>query len=200
MGLASVQALAEEVSRQDFSVCEGFLDPERSAALYAEARALQVEGEFRAAGIGHGAERRTDVRGDELAWITPERMPLAWSLVHSELEALRLAINARSYLGLHEFEGHYAIFPPGAFYARHLDRFRDGNQRVASVVLYLNESWDIKDGGEIRLFPPALKGGDVTVPPRAGTLACFLSECVSHEVLPTRRLRYSLAGWFRRRV
>ncbi|MDX1466999.1 MAG: 2OG-Fe(II) oxygenase, partial [Halomonas sp.] len=34
--------------------------------------------------------------------------------------------------------------------------------------------------------------------PQAGTFACFLSDSVPHEVLPTRLPRSSIAGWFRR--
>jgi len=37
------------------------------------------------------------------------------------------------------------------------------------------------------------------VPPEGGTLVCFMSERFWHEVLPARRLRLSLTGWFRRR-
>lgn len=33
--------------------------------------------------------------------------------------------------------------------------------------------------------------------PRQGTLACFLSEDIPHEVLPPARERVSIAGWFR---
>ena len=35
------------------------------------------------------------------------------------------------------------------------------------------------------------------VMPRMGKLAVFLSEEFPHEVLPARRDRYSIAGWFR---
>ena len=35
------------------------------------------------------------------------------------------------------------------------------------------------------------------VVPRAGTLLLFMSEEIEHEVLPTRRDRASIAGWFR---
>jgi SM-20-related protein len=37
------------------------------------------------------------------------------------------------------------------------------------------------------------------VAPVGGTLVAFLSERFHHEVLPARRERYSLTGWFTRR-
>ena len=39
---------------------------------------------------------------------------------------------------------------------------------------------------------------DSRIDPRGGTLACFLSETVPHEVLTSHRERYSLTAWFRR--
>lgn len=196
---ATIHELVQTLAERDWAAQEGFLDVARVAALRAEATALYASGDFRAAGIGHGALRRPEVRGDELAWITKEQAPQAWALSQHELETLRSAVNAHTYLGLHELEAHYAVYPPGAFYARHLDRFREDNRRVISLVVYLNEDWGAEDGGELRLYPSAATDSGVTVAPRGGTLACFLSERVPHEVLPARRMRYSLAGWFRRR-
>lgn len=195
---AGIEELAETLVRRDWAVHEGFLDAERVAALRAEAAALEAAGGFRTSGVGHGAAWRPEVRGDEIAWITREQAPLVWALSQDELEVLRLAINAHTYLGLHELEAHYAVYPPGAFYARHLDRFREDNQRVVSLVLYLNEAWGAEDGGELQLYPSSAEVR-VSVAPSGGTLVCFLSERVPHEVLPARRTRYSLAGWFRRR-
>lgn len=196
---AVIEELVETLVERDWAVHEGFLDAERVAALHAEATALEAVGGFRTAGVGHGAARHPEVRGDEIAWITKEQAPLVWALSQDELEVLRLAINAHAYLGLHELEAHYAVYPPGAFYARHLDRFREDNQRVISLVLYLNKAWDAEDGGELRLYPSASTEAGVSIAPHGGTLVCFLSERVPHEVLPARRARYSLAGWFRQR-
>src|SRR5579863_695403 len=194
----AIQALARAFGNHDWSVQEGFLAPPRISALRHEAEALRAQGAFHAAGIGPGAERHTDIRGDEILWFEGDMAPQASSLVCRELEALRFAVNAASYLGLGEFEGHYAAYPPGTAYARHLDGFRDNNRRALSLVLYLNEAWSAEDGGALRLCPEG--ESSVMVLPRGGTLVCFLSERVQHEVLPARRMRLSLTGWFRRRA
>jgi SM-20-related protein len=39
-------------------------------------------------------------------------------------------------LGIEEVEAHYACYAPGVDYARHVDRFRDDDARVISLVLY----------------------------------------------------------------
>jgi SM-20-related protein len=197
----AIQNLVSALAGCDWAVCEGFLDAARVKALRAEAEALRAAGRFQATGVGQDALRRADIRSDESLWLTVEATPLAWSLVQRELEALRLAVNAATYLGLHEFEGHYAVYPPGAAYARHLDRFRDNNRRVLSVVLYLNADWSTGDGGELRLYPEGPHASSlVTLSPGGGTLVSFLSERVPHEVLVAQRMRFSIAGWFRRRA
>jgi SM-20-related protein len=190
-------AIAETLAACDWVVYPGYLDTQRCAVLRAEAESLRAAGCFRAAGIGQVAERRGDIRSDELLWIEPELAPQASTLLQREFEALRLAVNAATFLGLHEFEGHYAAYPSGASYARHLDQFRGDGRRVVSVVLYLNEAWGAADGGELKLYPE--NGEAVMAMPVAGTLVCFLSDRLPHEVLPARRLRLSLTGWFRRR-
>src|ERR1700741_5412593 len=127
--------MARELRQADWICRPGFLAEDRIVALRSEAEGLHAAGAFRAAGIGHHAERREDVRGDEILWLGDEvRAP----------EAERLFLD--------EFEGHYAVYPPGAAYARHLDRFREENRRVVSLVLYLNAAWLPEQGGALRLY------------------------------------------------
>ena len=113
---------------------------------------------------------------------------------------MREAINAAGYLGLYEFEGHFAFYPPGAFYMRHLDQFRDQGERLVSVVLYLNDNWSPEEGGELCLYDSeTAQEPRVTIMPQGGSLVCLLSEQTPHEVKPARRGRWTLTGWFRRR-
>jgi SM-20-related protein len=121
----------------------------------------------------------------------------------ARFETLRLALNRALQLGLFDFESHFAAYPPGAGYRRHLDRFADHARfaseggRVLSCVLYLNRRWRPEDGGQLRLYRPDAPALDI--PPQGGTLVVFLSDGFEHEVLPARRERLSLAGWFCRR-
>src|SRR2546422_115217 len=93
----------------------------------------------------------------------------------------------------------YAVAPEfldraGAGYARHIDRFRDDDTRVLSIVLYLNDRWRNEDGGMLRLHLE--RGRSIDAIPYEGTLVAFLSDRFAHEVLPARRERFSIAGWF----
>ena len=91
-----------------------------------------------------------------------------------------------------------ALYPPGSFYRKHLDQFRGVAHRKVSAILYLNPAWSVDDGGELRLYlEPAGEGEYRDIAPLGGTLVCFRSDRFHHEVLPTRRERRSLTGWFR---
>ena len=107
-------------------------------------------------------------------------------------------MNRRLFLGLEDFESHFALYPPGAFYLRHLDRFRDDDRRMVSAVVYLNQGWLPEHGGHLRMY---LDGNvDYDVLPIGGCLVVFLSGEIPHEVMPATRDRLSLTGWFRRRA
>src|SRR5690606_6756337 len=110
--------------------------------------------------------------------------------------------NRAMYLGIYEYEGHVTVYPPGAFYRRHVDQFQDAAYRRLSLILYLNDAdWSADDGGALRLYLPGQNGErTLDVLPEGGTLVAFLSHDIPHEVLPAKRDRYSLTGWFRTRA
>jgi SM-20-related protein len=177
-----------------------FLPPSAIRALAECARRREADGAFHAAGVGRGAAllQQTGVRGDRILWLE-ERTPAPAEVVFwRAIEALRLALNGTLYLGLFDFEGHYAMYPPGTRYCRHRDRFRDDDARTLSCALYLNDDWSAADGGALRIHVDAENSRDVL--PAGGTFVCFLSERFEHEVLPAARERLSLTGWFRRRA
>ncbi|MFO1303905.1 MAG: 2OG-Fe(II) oxygenase [Burkholderiales bacterium] len=196
---APSDALIDALAAQGFSIAREALPDPVVRGLRDRARALDAAGGFAAAGVGRGDARlaRRDIRGDRIAWLPDasadpaEHKALAW------LDALRLRCNRELMLGLEALEAHYAIYPPGTRYARHRDRFRDDDARVLSCIVYLNEDWTADDGGALRLY-----AGEETVEvlPEGGTVVVFLAADFEHEVLPARRERLALTGWFRRRV
>src|SRR6185503_1272607 len=94
---AAIRQLAAELAERDWAYREGFLTRERVAVLRAEAESLRAAGRFHPAGIGHMADRREGIRGDDIVWVE-ESAPLAWQLQQQELTALREACNATLYL------------------------------------------------------------------------------------------------------
>jgi SM-20-related protein len=128
--------------------------------------------------------------------MAPPLLPAECGLLEA-LEVLRLELNMAEWLGLFDLELHYAWYPRGAGYARHVDRPQGRAQRLVSLVLYLNEEWTPAAGGALRIFDAA--GGSRDIEPIAGRLVCFKTVDREHEVLPTRTDRLSVSGWFRGR-
>jgi SM-20-related protein len=180
------------------AVRDEFLAPSTVRTLLDSAYLRRERGDFHAAHIGGnaGVQRREEIRGDFTCWITPPLLPAEQTLL-DEFESLRLELNRESMLGLFELELHYAWYPPGAGYQRHVDQPRGRGHRQVSLVLYLNEGWTPAAGGELRIFDAG--GGHRDIEPLAGRLACFLTPGREHAVLPTLRDRLSISGWFRAR-
>lgn len=191
--------LVDRLVGQGWAQQDGMLSPELTGALAAECLGLTASGALKAAGVGRGAaqQRRPDIRGDHIQWLKDGQSP-ACDAYLAIMEDLRGLLNRELFLGLADYESHFAWYPVGAFYREHLDRFRDDDLRTVSVVIYLNADWQPEHGGALRLHPPGQSSVDVL--PLAGRMAMFMSADMPHEVLPATRERMSIAGWFRRRA
>lgn len=159
-----------------------------SEDLYAQARSLRTQ--MRPAQIGRGPEtqRHAEIRSDSILWHEFPPEAEAFQL----LEGLRLSLNQSFYLGLKEWESHFAHYPAGGHYDWHIDKMSKKGpvERVITFVYYLNPEWPKDAGGEleIRGVPP--------LPPLGGRLVLFRSEIVEHQVRLSHQDRWSLTGWF----
>jgi SM-20-related protein len=195
--------IAQVLSDVGWCVTDGFLPKPLVAALRSESLDLRRAGSFHQAGIGRGRDRqvRPEVRGDEVLWLDPGSCTDAQRALLDRIDALRLALNRALLLGLFEFEGHLAVYPPESFYRRHLDRFHGVESRTVTCVCYLNEAWSGLDGGQLRLYAdPVEPEAGTDILPLGGRLVTFLSGDYPHEVLPARRERVSVTGWLKRRT
>lgn len=187
-----------DLRTREFEVRDGFLAPQRVAALVKCAMTRRERGDFAAARIGAGPapERRAEIRGDSICWLSEPLYAAERELLES-LEQVRLQLNRSAFLGLFESEWHYAWYPPGTGYARHVDQPHGRDQRRVSLVLYLNEHWNSADGGVLRIF--TADGRHTDIEPMGGRVVAFLTEQREHAVMPTRCGRLSISGWFRSR-
>ncbi|HKQ23345.1 MAG TPA: 2OG-Fe(II) oxygenase [Burkholderiales bacterium] len=197
----SFDLASEGISAEGWLALPDFVDSETIAALRDECRQFAANGMLREAAVGNKVNHkiRPEIRSDEILWLEAGGNAGRQRCL-ARFERLRLALNRQLQLGLFEFECHFSRYAPGAFYRKHFDQFRDDGRRRLSCVLYLNENWEREDGGELRLYVGASKAGEFEdVLPVGGTLVLFLSERFAHEVLPAKRERLSLTGWFKSR-
>ncbi|MCL7462148.1 2OG-Fe(II) oxygenase [Pseudomonas sp. NW5] len=193
-----LDALIDDLARQGWSQQRHALSAAQIAALADECRARHARGELQHATIGRAATQTLDaqVRGDHIQWLERGRSTVTDAYLEV-LDNLRETLNRTLYLGLEDYESHFALYPPGSFYHRHLDRFRDDDRRMVTTILYLNEDWRAEDGGALQL--ELGEGRSTRILPEAGTLVVFMAGDFPHEVLLAQRERLSITGWFRRR-
>ncbi|HRJ54123.1 MAG TPA: 2OG-Fe(II) oxygenase [Candidatus Thiothrix moscowensis] len=196
-----VEAVADALADQGWVVLPALLPLDQVRELRKQAQAQWDAGEFHAAGIGRGQELNVNesIRTDQVQWLERAASGALADYQHF-IEDLRQNLNRLLYLGLFEFEAHFAVYPPGAFYKRHLDNFRGTSARLVTAVLYLNEDWRESDCGQLRFYTDGSDGGEyIDIFPHAGTLVLFRSARFWHEVMPARRERFSMTGWLRER-
>lgn len=190
------EILAQDISEKGYSICPNALPAGLSLMLSNLLHDKQLP-PFLEAGIGRGITHTINkrIRTDAISWIdNSTEAGIAWINWATDLQAF---LNARLFLGLFSFESHFARYTKGDYYQRHQDAFSGQNNRILSVVLYLNEQWLEADAGELLLFVGGENGSIIKVAPAFGTLVAFLSEDFPHEVVMTNAERFSIAGWFR---
>lgn len=185
----------DQLAEEGYFIWDHFLSIEKIASLRQIAATAKEEGEFKKAGIGKQVLHQVDrsIRGDYIQWIDKEEAdPLVKDYLN-QITDLKDYINQTCYLGLKDFETHFAIYPELTFYKKHVDRFQQNAHRVLSFVLYLNVGWQKGDGGELAIYPNNPHEGTI-VDPLAGRLILFRSELL-HEVLLAHKPRFSITGW-----
>ncbi len=194
-----IENILKDIEQQGWSIQENFFQKELTQDLKATVISLREQGVLKQAGIGRKKDFHIEqsIRSDEISWFDESKLSPSQEEFLSITKQLQDAINERFYLGLFELEVHFALYAPNAFYKRHLDQHKNQDTRVVTIISYLNENWRDDDGGELQIY---LKNGKtISVQPKEGTLVCFMSAEFEHEVLPAKRERASLTGWFRKR-
>ncbi len=186
-----------QLEKKGYAILQGILPENLLNDLLQHLKSLDDD-KFNRAGVGRETDYHLNdfIRRDEIHWLDGThpvtRDFFLW------MDELRNVFNRHLFLGLFEYECHYAFYPVGAFYKKHLDAFKGSNTRILSTVLYLNPGWLAGDGGELVIYHPV--SGEVleVIEPDFGKMVIFLSEEFPHEVLPAKNNRYSLTGWFRK--
>ncbi len=187
--------IAESLSQHGYCVLPSALPRElvHSLVEYIQSPASKS---LQLAAIGRNKSKslNSEIRRDTILWL--DESSSAGSIWLQWMESLKQELNRKLFLGLFSYESHLAKYSAGDFYKLHRDAFPGQANRILSTVVYLNEDWNNEDGGELRLYDQDEKIIQAVLP-TLGTLVIFLSEEFPHEVLPAKKERWSIAGWFR---
>ncbi len=190
------ELIAGQLADQSYAAVDDFMSKEQIAVFYQLAKDYYEAGMFRRAGVGRGDnyQKKENLRGDQIYWLSSETNEPLIQNFWADIDRLIQYLNHTCFLGLKSSEFHFAIYPPGKEYKRHLDVFKDSDARKISVITYLNPVWEPEWGGELRLFLPE---GEKDILPKGGRMVCMRSELLEHAVLPVKKERFSLTGWLK---
>lgn len=191
----SYDAVIDALVDKGYIIVDDFLSAELTQALRDEVNDLNRTGINRA-GVGRGGELQVndDIRSDKTHWL--DGATDAQRRLLAQCDALRGEVNRHLFMGLHDYEAHFAVYEPGSFYQKHLDAFKGRSNRVLTNVIYLNDEWQDDWGGELAVYDETDELIE-RVLPKGGRAIFFLSERFPHEVLKTKKQRLSIAGWYR---
>ena len=191
---STFEQIADGIAEQGYAVADRFLDTSEVSNILSIQEFQDWLGNFKKAGIGKdkGHQINESIRGDYIKWIDNNSSPAAIGVYLDKLRNLVGYINQSLFLSIKDYEVHMTVYPPGAFYKRHLDQFSRDDHRKLSIICYLNEDWRPEYGGQLRIW---LSDEPIDVLPTAGRLVCFRSDLIEHEVLPAAKARLSITGW-----
>lgn len=190
--------IADILSKQ-YSIIDNFFTSEEVLALRQSLLYKYEEDTFKKSAIGNRTNEviKKAIRGDIILWIDEDRANNAEAMFFNKINDLKDYLNRTCFLGINQKEFHYAIYPEGTFYKRHLDTFQNDDRRKLSFVCYLNEeNWKPENGGELVLY---LEDGEKTIYPFPGKVVIFESQVLEHEVKPVNTPRLSITGWLKTR-
>ncbi|MFD2932546.1 2OG-Fe(II) oxygenase [Spirosoma flavum] len=195
------EPIIDGILTDGYGIADNFLTSDEVVALAKSLRQRRGMGQFRGAGTGNQLLAVVNAsRGDEILWLEEATTAPDEVAFLQRIGEFVEYVNQTCYLGLCDYEFHYAVYPPGTVYKRHLDQFHSDSRRKLSIICYLNTDWHEADGGQLALYLPKINGGkeqQITISPMGGRLVCFESGRLEHEVLPAICERLSVTGWLK---
>ena len=193
------ETIIEGIVNKQYVVVDDFFSAEEVTLLKNGLLDVLHQQAFKKSAIGNRTDEKVieAIRGDYIFWLDEQTDTPASALFFKKVNDLVAYLNATCFLGIAEKEFHYALYPEGTFYKRHLDVFQNDQRRRLSLVCYLNdENWLPECGGELVIYKDS---GDVTIFPERGRVVIFDSQTLEHEVKPVQQKRYSITGWLKTR-
>lgn len=198
------EQIISDIANQQFSLIEDFFSVDEVSTLRDSLLEKYEQDTFKKAAIGNRLNESIikSVRGDNIFWLDELKSDIPEKLFFEKINDLIRYLNRTCFMGILQKEFHYALYPKGTFYKRHIDTFQNDNRRKLSVVCYLNdESWQAENGGELVLYlKQDYQETEKIIYPFPGRVVIFESQIIEHEVRPVlQNQRLSITGWLKTR-
>ena len=198
------EQIITDILELGYSIADGFFSEDEVEKLRMSLLNKYEEDNFKKAAIGNRTNENIvkSIRGDFILWMDEAKANEAELIFFNKVNNLINYLNKTCFLGILQKEFHYALYPQGTFYKRHLDTFQNDDRRKLSFVFYLNDNtWNPENGGELMLY---LKENNQEVSkvvyPLPGRVVIFESQELEHEVKPVlQSQRLSITGWLKTR-
>ncbi len=187
--------ISDEIYHHGFHVIDDFLNLEHYHALRKTMQEVHRQGSFTQAKIGQNKTHNLTIRTDKIFWLDKRNGNEPINAFFTEIDKICATLNQSLFLGLIDYEAHFAVYQPNSFYKKHVDQFATTQDRRISCVYYLNVDWQEAFGGELQLYDktdqPLTK-----IMPLGNRFVCFNSD-LPHEVCTAYQTRYSIATWLK---
>ncbi len=197
------ERIIDDILTKKYSLVENFFTEHEVLELRQSLLDKHEADVFKKAAIGNRVNEviEKSIRGDVILWIDENRADHMEAAFFNKINNLIAYLNKTCFLGILHKEFHYALYPEGTYYKRHLDTFQNDDRRKLSFVCYLNEDgWLPENGGELVLY--VNENGEETekvIYPFPGRVVIFESQLLEHEVKPVKTERLSITGWLKTR-
>ena len=197
------EGVINDLLAQKYSIVDDFFSPGEILTLRNSLLSKFEEDQFKKAAIGSGSKELIVkyIRGDFILWMDEKEQEEAEKLFFAKINEFANYLNQTCFLGILHKEFHYALYPEGTFYKRHLDTFQNDDRRKLSIALYLNEpNWQPEYGGNLAIY---IQEDDeektLEILPIQGRMVIFESQELEHEVKTANQNRLSITGWLKTR-
>ncbi len=181
---------------QNIGIANNFLSEGLAIQLRNHLLTLYNQEQFKVAGIGNNAKlvQNKAIRSDVIYWLDRKHKNPIENRFFNRMDKFVRFLNETCYTGITGYEFHYAMYEPGSFYKRHIDQFKDNQNRAFTMIMYLNPYWKKGDGGELCIYQ---NNQATLVTPNYRKGVFFKSNQLEHEVLLSYQPRLSITGWLK---
>ena len=194
---AKFEELIESFITNKIGISEVFLTDKLATALQQNLLRLNRDSRLINANIGNAIikDKSQNIRGDKTCWLDNKSKNDAEIEFLDIIRQFMVHLNKTCFTGINACEFHYALYEEGTSYNRHIDQLRNNYNRKFSMISYLNDNWEERNGGQLIIHNTEEAQ---QILPNIRKTIFFQSDVIEHEVAVANRPRMSITGWLKR--